>query len=168
MTTPIVDMRGIYKSFGPVQALVDVHLRLMPGEVLGLVGDNSAGKSTLMKIVTGAYQRDAGDIFIDGAPVHFKSPHESRERGIEMIYQDFALCGNLDVAQNIFLGRWPMRYGIFVDRARMHGDAREILNRTQGRRELGLPEGRKPVGRPPAVGGDRPCDFVCAKGGHFR
>ena len=61
--------------------------------------------------------------------MHFKSPHESRERGIEMIYQDFALCGNLDVGQNIFLGRWPMRFGIFVDRARMHGDAREILNR---------------------------------------
>ena len=63
MTTPIVEMRGITKSFGPVQALVDVHLRLMPGEVLGMVGDNSAGKSTLMKILTGAYQRDAGEIF---------------------------------------------------------------------------------------------------------
>ena len=61
--------------------------------------------------------------------MHFKSPHESRDRGIEMIYQDFALCGNLDVGQNIFLGRWPMRYGIFVDRTRMHGDARAILNR---------------------------------------
>jgi simple sugar transport system ATP-binding protein len=101
----------------------------MPGEVLGLVGDNSAGKSTLMKILTGAYQRDVGDIFIDGKPVHFKSPHESRDLGIEMIYQDFALCGNLDVGQNIFLGRWPKRFGIFVDRARMHHDAREILDR---------------------------------------
>ena len=84
-----------------------------------LVGDNSAGKSTLMKILTGAYQRDSGDILIDGAPVHFKSPHESRDRGIEMIYQDFALCGNLDVGQNIFLGRWPMRYGILC-RSRAH------------------------------------------------
>ncbi len=129
MTTPIVEMRGIYKSFGPVQALVDVHLRLMQGEVLGLVGDNSAGKSTLMKIITGAYQRDAGDIFVDGDPVHFRSPHESRDRGIEMIYQDFALCGNLDVSQNIFLGRWPMRFGIFVDRPRMHSDAGAILKR---------------------------------------
>jgi simple sugar transport system ATP-binding protein len=129
MTTPIVTMREICKSFGPVQALIDVNLRLMPGEVLGLVGDNSAGKSTLMKILTGAYQRDSGDILIDGEPVHFKSPHESRDRGIEMIYQDFALCGNLDVGQNIFLGRWPMRFGIFVDRGRMHGEAREILNR---------------------------------------
>jgi simple sugar transport system ATP-binding protein len=129
MTTPIVEMRAIEKSFGPVRALINVNLRLMPGEVLGLVGDNSAGKSTLMKILTGAYQRDAGDIFIDGKSVHFKSPHESRDLGIEMIYQDFALCGNLDVGQNIFLGRWPKRLGIFVDRARMHHDAREILDR---------------------------------------
>jgi simple sugar transport system ATP-binding protein len=129
MTTPIVEMRAIDKSFGPVRALINVNLRLMPGEVLGLVGDNSAGKSTLMKILTGAYQRDAGDIFIDGKSVHFKSPHESRDLGIEMIYQDFALCGNLDVGQNIFLGRWPKRLGIFVDRARMHHDAREILDR---------------------------------------
>jgi simple sugar transport system ATP-binding protein len=127
--TPIVEMRAISKNFGPVQALVAVDLKLMPGEVLGLVGDNSAGKSTLMKILTGAYQRDAGDIFVDGDPVRFKSPHESRDRGIEMIYQDFALCGNLDVGQNIFLGRWPLRYGLFVDRARMHADARAILNR---------------------------------------
>jgi simple sugar transport system ATP-binding protein len=129
MTTPIVEMRGIEKSFGPVRALINVNLRLMPGEVLGLVGDNSAGKSTLMKILTGAYQRDTGDILIEGAPVHFKSPHESRDLGIEMIYQDFALCGNLDVSQNIFLGRWPKRFGLFVDRPRMHNDARQILDR---------------------------------------
>jgi simple sugar transport system ATP-binding protein len=129
MTAPIVEMRSITKSFGPVRALIDVNLRLMPGEVLGLVGDNSAGKSTLMKILTGAYQRDSGEIFIEGKPVHFKSPHESRDLGIEMIYQDFALCGNLDVGQNIFLGRWPKRFGIFVDRSRMHEDAREILDR---------------------------------------
>jgi simple sugar transport system ATP-binding protein len=129
MTTPIVEMRAITKSFGPVRALIDVNLRLMPGEVLGLVGDNSAGKSTLMKILTGAYQRDSGEIFIEGKPVHFKSPHESRDLGIEMIYQDFALCGNLDVGQNIFLGRWPTRFGLFVDRGRMHHDAREILDR---------------------------------------
>jgi simple sugar transport system ATP-binding protein len=129
MRKPVVEMRAISKNFGPVQALVDVNLRLMPGEVLGLVGDNSAGKSTLMKILTGAYQRDAGEIFIDGDAVRFKSPHESRDRGIEMIYQDFALCGNLDVGQNIFLGRWPLRFGLFVDRARMHRDARAIMTR---------------------------------------
>ena len=129
MSRPVVEMRSIDKSFGPVRALVDVHLTLMPGEVLGLVGDNSAGKSTLMKIMTGAYQRDSGDVLVDGEPVHFKSPHESRDLGIEMIYQDFALCGNLDVSQNIFLGRWPRRFGLFVDRPRMHHDARTILDR---------------------------------------
>ncbi len=129
MTVPIVEMRAISKSFGPVQALSGVNLTLAPGEVLGFVGDNSAGKSTLMKILTGAYQRDSGEILVNGEAVRFKSPHESRDRGIEMIYQDFALCGNLDVGQNIFLGRWPLRFGLFVDRGRMHRDAREILNR---------------------------------------
>lgn len=127
-TSPIVEMRGINKSFGPVRALVDVDLVLYPGEVLGLVGDNSAGKSTLMKILTGAYHRDSGEVIVAGEPVNFRSPHDSRDRGIEMIYQDFALCGNMNVAQNIFLGRWPRR-GIFVDRKRMYADAGEVLQR---------------------------------------
>ena len=126
--TPIVEMRGIDKSFGAVHALRGVDLALYPGEVLGLVGDNSAGKSTLMKILTGAYQRDNGEILIAGEPVHFKSPHESRGRGIEMIYQDFALCGNMDVGQNIFLGRWPKK-GPFIDRKKMYSEADIVLKR---------------------------------------
>jgi simple sugar transport system ATP-binding protein len=126
--TPLIEMRRISKSFGAIQALVDVDFRLMPAEVLGLVGDNSAGKSTLMKILTGAYSRDSGAILMEGREVHFHSPHDSREAGIEMIYQDFALCGNMDVAANIFLGRWPRR-GLFVDRARMERDARAVLER---------------------------------------
>ena len=121
-----------------------------------------------MKILTGAYQRDAGEIFIDGEPVHFKSPHESRDLGIEMIYQDFALCGNLDVGQNIFLGRWPRRFGVFVDRPRMHRDARDDSRPPEGRREFGLSEGRKPFGRPPAIGGHRARDFLRAESGDFR
>lgn len=125
---PIIDMRGVSKAFGAVNALIDVDLQLRPGEVLGLVGDNSAGKSTLMKILTGAYHRDSGEVIVDGVPTHFRSPHESRDMGIEMIYQDFALCGNLDVGQNIFLGRWPRR-GIFVDRRKMYADAGEVLQR---------------------------------------
>jgi simple sugar transport system ATP-binding protein len=125
---PIIDMRGVSKSFGAINALIDVDLQLRQGEVLGLVGDNSAGKSTLMKILTGAYHRDAGDVIVDGVETNFRSPHESRAMGIEMIYQDFALCGNLDVGQNIFLGRWPRR-GIFVDRRKMYGDASEVLKR---------------------------------------
>jgi simple sugar transport system ATP-binding protein len=126
--TPLVEMKDITKSFGAVRALVDVSLRIDRGEVLGLVGDNSAGKSTLMKILTGAYHRDSGEVLIDGKPTNFRSPHESRDAGIEMIYQDFALCGNLDVAQNIFLGRWPRR-GLFVDRRRMYAEAGEVMQR---------------------------------------
>ncbi len=127
-TTPLIEMRGIHKSFGAVNALVNVNLSLQPGEILGLVGDNSAGKSTLMKILTGAYHRDEGEVLVNGQPTNFRSPHESRDVGIEMIYQDFALCGNLDVAQNIFLGRGPRR-GLFVDRGRMYGEASEVLQR---------------------------------------
>jgi simple sugar transport system ATP-binding protein len=129
MTQPIVDMRAIDKSFGAVQALKDVSFRLMPGEIVGLVGDNSAGKSTLMKVMTGAYARDAGEVLVGGEPTHFRGPQDSRARGIEMIYQDFALCGNMDIAQNIFLGRWPRRWGLFVDRARMYADATAVLRR---------------------------------------
>jgi len=126
--TPVVEMRGIDKAFGAVQALRNVHLKLMRGEILGLVGDNSAGKSTLMKILTGAYSRDAGEVLIDGQLTYFRSPHDSRDAGIEMIYQDFALCGNMDVAQNIFLGRWPRRR-LFVDRKAMYADAHAVLRR---------------------------------------
>lgn len=126
--TPIVEMRGVSKSFGPVRALADVDLVLYPGEILGLVGDNSAGKSTLMKVLTGAYQRDSGSVLVAGKETHFRSPQESRAAGIEMIYQDFALCGNMDVAQNIFLGRWPRR-GLFIDRRRMYAEAEAVLKR---------------------------------------
>lgn len=129
MTTPIIKMQGIQKYFGAVHALRNVNFHLMPGEILGLVGDNSAGKSTLMKVMTGAYQRDGGDVFVDGGLTHFKSPQESRDYGIEMIYQDFALCGNLDIGQNIFLGRWPKKYGVFIDRERMYREANDVLKR---------------------------------------
>lgn len=125
---PIIEMRGINKAFGAVLALQNVDLHLAPGEILGLVGDNSAGKSTLMKILTGAYHRDSGDVIVGGAPTNFRTPHESRDVGIEMIYQDFALCGNLDVAQNIFLGRWPQT-GPFVDRRKMYAEAGDVLQR---------------------------------------
>lgn len=125
---PLIEMRGINKAFGAIQALSRVNLRLWPGEILGLVGDNAAGKSTLMKILSGAYSADEGKILLEGGEVHFTSPHDSRARGIEMIYQDFALCGNMDVAANIFLGRWPRR-GLFVDKKRMEGEAQAILDR---------------------------------------
>jgi simple sugar transport system ATP-binding protein len=124
----IIEMRAISKAFGAVRALHGVNFKLRPGEILGLVGDNSAGKSTLMKCLTGAYQRDYGDVLVENQLTDFSNPHESRDRGIEMIYQDFALCGNMDVGQNIFLGRWP-RKGFFLNRRKMYKDANAVLQR---------------------------------------
>ena len=103
--TPVAELRGIKKNFGAVQALRGVDLVLHHNEVLGLVGDNAAGKSTLMKVLSGAYTPDEGEIFVDGSKVHFAGPMDARRMGIEMVYQDFALANNLDVAENVFLGR---------------------------------------------------------------
>lgn len=104
-TQPVVEMHGIVKNFGPVRALRGVDLWLDRREVLGLVGDNGAGKSTLMKVLTGVHQPDGGQIVFEGQSMHFASPHDSRMIGIEMVYQDLALAGNLTVDGNIFLGR---------------------------------------------------------------
>jgi len=104
-TAPLVRMRGIEKAFGAVRALRGADLSLWPNEVLGLVGDNAAGKSTLMKVLTGVHRPDAGEFFFEGQPVTFHSPRDSRARGIEMIYQNLALAQNLDVVANVLLGR---------------------------------------------------------------
>lgn len=125
---PLVEMRGIHKSFGGITALSDVAFRLMAGEILGLVGDNSAGKSTLMKILSGTYTKDEGDILFEGKAVTFQRPHDSRVLGLEMVYQDFALCGNMDVTSNMFLGRWLTK-GLFLDQRRMEAESREVLQR---------------------------------------
>ncbi len=130
----VVEMSRICKSFGPVQALRDADLHLGYGEVLGLVGDNAAGKSTLMKVLTGAHTPDSGAIRFDGADVRWASPHESRLAGIEMVYQDFALAGNLDICSNIFLGREmakPLlgRGPQMLDEKSMEQAARTLLDR---------------------------------------
>ena len=98
-------MRGIKKHFGAVEALRGVDLTLHHNEVLGLVGDNAAGKSTLMKVLSGAYVPDEGELFIEGNKIHLANPMDARRLGIEMVYQDYALANNLDVAANVFLGR---------------------------------------------------------------
>ena len=103
--TPILELRGISKSFGSVQALADVDFEVRAGEVMALVGDNGAGKSTLVKTVAGIHAPDSGEILFDGKPVHIHSPKEASRLGIEVVYQDLALCDNLDVVQNMFLGR---------------------------------------------------------------
>ena len=103
--TPILELRGISKSFGSVQALTDVDLSVRPGEVLALVGDNGAGKSTLIKCVAGIHAADSGEILFEGEPVHIAGPKDAARLGIEVVYQDLALCDNLDVVQNMYLGR---------------------------------------------------------------
>jgi len=103
--TPIIELRDISKSFGSVQALTDVDLEVHRGEVAALVGDNGAGKSTLIKIVAGIHGADSGQIFFEGQPVSISSPKDAARLGIEVVYQDLALCDNLDVVQNMFLGR---------------------------------------------------------------
>jgi len=101
----VLALEGISKHFGAIQALEDVSLTLHAGEVLGLMGDNGAGKSTLVKIIAGNYRPSAGKISIDGMQKEFQRPIEARESGIEIVYQDLALCDNLTAATNVFLGR---------------------------------------------------------------
>jgi simple sugar transport system ATP-binding protein len=129
---PILELKGIKKSFGAIRALRGVDLQLHPGEVLGLLGDNGAGKSTLMKVVSGAYVPDEGTYLLDGREVHFKSPKDARQERLEMVYQDLSLCDSIDVAKNLFLGREPVRkiLGLkFLDHNRLHEEAQEILER---------------------------------------
>ena len=102
---PRLLMRGINKSFGAVRALTDVDFEVYPGEVVGLVGDNGAGKSTLIKTIAGVGPADSGEIFVEGQPVKITSPQVATRLGIETVYQDLALCDNLDVVANLFLGR---------------------------------------------------------------
>jgi simple sugar transport system ATP-binding protein len=131
---PLVAMKGIRKNFGAVQALKGVDLVLRRNEVLGLIGDNAAGKSTLMKVLSGAYVSDGGEILFEGEKVHIAKPEDSRNLGIEMVYQDFALAGNIDVAGNIFLGRERVLGGLgrllrVLDRRGMEKEARQLLSR---------------------------------------
>jgi len=102
---PILELRGVSKSFGAVQALYQVDFHVAPGEVMALVGDNGAGKSTLIKCIAGIYPIDEGEVLFDGQPVHVHGPKDAARLGIEVVYQDLALCDNLDVVQNMFLGR---------------------------------------------------------------
>ena len=132
--TPLIEMRGIIKSFGAVEALRGANLHLMPSEVLGLVGDNAAGKSTLMKVLTGVHRADSGDIFYENQKNIFNSPKDSRKKGIEMIYQNLALAPNLDVVANVFLGREKSSGFIknlcgWLNEDLMGKETKELLNR---------------------------------------
>jgi D-xylose transport system ATP-binding protein len=103
--TPILELKGVSKSFGAVQALYEVDFHVSRGEVMALVGDNGAGKSTLIKCIAGIYSIDSGDVLFEGERVNLHGPKDSARLGIEVVYQDLALADNLDVVQNMFLGR---------------------------------------------------------------
>src|SRR6202047_4969718 len=120
---PLLKLRGIDKHFGPVQALYGVDLDLPAGQVTGLCGDNGAGKSVLTRTIAGVHQPDHGQIYFEGRPVHIRSARDASALGIETVYQDLALADNLDIVQNMFLGRERLRRGILLDEDSMEKQA---------------------------------------------
>jgi len=125
-TAPIIELEGIVKSFGPVSVLKGVGLKAYPGKVTALVGDNGAGKSTLIKGLAGVQPYDEGVVRFDGEPVTLHTPRDAARHGIEVVYQDLALCDNLDIVQNMFLGREETEFGTF-DEGRMEKEASDTL-----------------------------------------
>ena len=126
MAEPILRVEGLNKSFGAVHVLHDVDFAVYPGEVTALVGDNGAGKSTLVKCIAGINHIDTGQVYWEGKPAHITSPAVASSLGIEFVYQDLALADNLDITQNMFLGR-EVRTGPFMSDAMMETKARETL-----------------------------------------
>ena len=127
--TPLVEMRDVSIAFGGIKAVDHVSIDLYPGEVVGLLGHNGAGKSTLIKCLSGAYQADSGEIFINGDKVQIANPRDARAFNIETIYQTLALADNLDAASNLFLGREIVTAGGFLDDSAMEAETRKIMAR---------------------------------------
>ena len=127
--TPLVEMRDISIAFGGIKAVDHVTVDLYPGEVVGLLGHNGAGKSSLIKCLSGAYHADSGDVFVNGKPATIRSPRDARDYNIETIYQTLALADNLDAAANLFLGRELTTPLGLVDEARMEAETRKIMGR---------------------------------------
>jgi D-xylose transport system ATP-binding protein len=136
----VLSLAGISKRFGAVQALSDVHLDVAAGEVVALVGDNGAGKSTLVKVISGVYQADHGDIVYDGRKVSLAGPSDAQQLGVATVFQDLALCDNLDVVANLFLGQERL-LGPFIDEAGMEQEAWRLLRSLSAK----IPSVRIPV-----------------------
>src|SRR5882762_9158408 len=125
---PVLEARGVIKRYGSVTALDGVDFELLPGEIMAVIGDNGAGKSSLIKALSGALVPDEGEILLDGEPVHFRSPLDARSQGIETVYQDLAVAPAMSIAENLFLGRELRRPGILgwigaLDKKRMLAEA---------------------------------------------
>lgn len=151
---PLAEMRGIFKRYGGVQALQNAELKIYPREIHGLLGDNAAGKSTLVKILSGAVVRDEGDILFDGRPAQLNTPRDAKALGVETVYQDLALADNLDIASNLFLGRELCYSGLarpFMNRRRMEDEAAALLDRLK----INIPNIRQLVRN--MSGGQRQC-----------
>jgi D-xylose transport system ATP-binding protein len=125
--TPVLELRGVSKAFGAVQALYEVDFHASQGEVMALVGDNGAGKSTLIKCIAGIHPIDSGEIRFEGEHVHVHGPKDASRLGIEVVYQDLALCDNLDVVQNMYLGREQVNNLRRLDEITMEAKAQETL-----------------------------------------
>jgi len=124
---PVLELRGVSKNFGAVQALYNVDFTCRAGEVMALVGDNGAGKSTLIKGIAGIYKFNSGETFFEGKKVNITSPRDTAELGIEVVYQDLALADNLDVVANMFLGREALTNGFLLNESKMEQEALETL-----------------------------------------
>ncbi len=143
MSAPLIEFRGISKRFGAIHALEQLDLSLHAGETVGLMGDNGAGKSTLVRIIAGNFQPSTGQILLDGQEVHFSDSTDARDRGIEVVYQDLALCDNLTAADNVFLGReikrgvWPFQWLDYGAMARRSAELfAELKSETRPRDEV--------------------------------
>jgi D-xylose transport system ATP-binding protein len=123
---PILEVVGVNKTFGPVHVLHDVTFKVYPGMVTALIGDNGAGKTTLIKCITGIYPMDSGEILFEGEPVKISGPRDAAALGLEVVYQDLALCENLDIVQNLFLGRERLKH-MLLDESSMEKATRETL-----------------------------------------
>ncbi|MFD8004840.1 ATP-binding cassette domain-containing protein [Streptomyces mirabilis] len=138
-TPPLLALHGVCKRYGVVEVLTDIELEIYAGQVVALLGDNGAGKSTLVNVISGVAPADKGTIEWEGRAVPIKRPHDARDLGIATVYQDLALCGNLDVVGNLFLGREIRRFG-FLDEVEMERRTRHLLERlTKGVPDLRVP-----------------------------
>jgi fructose transport system ATP-binding protein len=165
--TPVVTARGLVKRFGPVTALAGADLDLMTGEILALIGDNGAGKSSLIKALSGALVPDEGEIHVAGQPVHFTNPLQARDAGIETVYQTLAVAPSLDIASNLFLGREKRRRGVLgsvfrmLDHTAMRGEASDHLN------DLGIMTIQNPAQAVETLSGGQRQAVAVARGAAF-